>query len=80
MDTKFKEMKLKQDIGILYKGSFYREYETSDPSAEEQIRDVDIINDLPFVKLKTALYFKKKYTRKKDEKDIILINSFFKKH
>lgn len=46
---------------------------------EELIDDSEIIDDLPFVKLKYVLEWKKKMNREKDIEDIKLIEEFLKK-
>lgn len=43
---------------------------------DEMIKNADIINDLPFVKLEYVLEWKKSMWREKDLKDIELVNQY----
>ena len=74
------KINLAENIDVLYSGSYYREYEPNDPTVYDQIKNADIIDELPFIRLETVLYLKKKYTRDKDIKDIELIENYLKEN
>ena len=63
-------------VEALGKGSFYHNHKKGDPSVSEQIKNAEMIEGLPFVKLEYILHFKEKMDREKDIKDIKLIKSF----
>lgn len=46
-------------------------------TAQEQIEQVEIINNLPFVKLEFIKAYKQKLDREKDREDVILIENYF---
>lgn len=61
----------------------YPEAEDTDPekpSMEQQIKEADIIDGLPFVALRYTIYFKRQQGREKDLKDIGLIEEYLRSH
>jgi hypothetical protein len=47
-------------------------------SISQQIADAEVIEGVPFQKLDTCIYFKKKSAREKDLRDLELIEEYFK--
>jgi hypothetical protein len=74
------KIRISHDIEILGEGSFYEPRETDEPSVSEQIAQADIIDGLPFVNLRHVLYFKRKMRRKKDERDIAVLERLLDQH
>lgn len=66
----------KESVDILsdYKLGSYQ------PKTEDLIKNADIINGYPFVKLEDLVRFKKELNREKDIKDIELIRKFLSKN
>jgi hypothetical protein len=65
---------------ILKKGNYevdadYR-YGKYQPNQKELIKNAEIINDFPFIKLEELIKFKQALDRDKDKKDIELINNY----
>ncbi len=74
------KIRISQDIEVLGEGSFCAPRETGEPSVAEQIAQADIIEGLPFVSLHHVLYFKRKMRRKKDERDIAVLEHLLGQH
>jgi hypothetical protein len=72
------KIRIAPNIEALGEGSFYSDYFEDAPSVDEQIKQCEIIDGLPFVRLKTIIYFKEKVGRDKDKKDIELIQQYIK--
>lgn len=66
----------------LFKGEIelYFIWRPGEWDAEELIADAEIINDLPFIRLKHVLKWKNLYGREKDLKDIELIENYLKNY
>ncbi len=63
-------------VEILGQGSFFNYLDPEDPTVERQIRSAEIIDGLPFVKLKYIRHFKEKLGREKDLEDIKIIDQY----
>lgn len=72
------KIRINDDFEIFWKDSFKKVEQPRDPSSFEQIDTADTIDSLSFVNLEIVLYYKKKYTREKDIKDIELIENYLK--
>jgi hypothetical protein len=70
------KIRIAPNIEALGEKSFYYNFDASDPSVDEQIKNCEIIDGLPFVDLKYILYFKTKMDRAKDKTDAILIKEY----
>lgn len=49
------------------------------PDPMDQIKEAEIVNDVPFLRLQELVKWKKEFGREKDLKDIALIEDYFKK-
>ena len=74
------KIRISQDIEVLGEDSFSEPRDTGQPSVAEQIARADIIDGLPFVSLRHVLYFKRKMGRKKDERDIAVLERLLDQH
>ena len=64
-------------IETLHEGSFYNEMpDPTAPTIATRIQEADRIDGLPFDSLQNTLYFKRKWSREKDKKDIQMIEEF----
>ena len=63
-------------VEVLGEGSFFSNYSPEDPTVEHQIKTAEVIDGLPFVKLKFIRHFKEKLGREKDLKDIGIIDQY----
>lgn len=68
----FKKVKIGEHIEVLGVGSNFVSSPGA-PTVDDQIRDADIIHDLPFVSLEHVLYFKESMGRAKDAADIVVL-------
>jgi hypothetical protein len=81
LKTEYADYLLSED-NILYGnihilGKYLKAEEEIYATAEEQLAECELINDLPFVKLETIKKYKTKLARDKDLDDLILIDSYF---
>ena len=59
---------------------FYKDWGPGDWNVKELIKDAEVINDLPFVKLEQVIKWKKISAREKDLADVQLIQNFLEKN
>lgn len=63
-------------IEAFKEGSFKSIQDKEAPSIRHRIENAEVIQGLPFDRLETVLFFKKKQNRSKDQKDIQLIEKW----
>jgi hypothetical protein len=76
-DCQVIKLRLSENIEAMCQESFANR-EQNGPKIEEQLRDAEIIDGLPFENIKTTLYYKRNSNREKDKKDVELIESWLR--
>ena len=74
-DCQVMKLRLSDNIEAMCEASFEGSSEGS-PKIEQQIREAELIDELPFENIQTTLYFKKKSSRVKDARDVALIEKW----
>lgn len=71
------KLRLSDNIEAMCEASF-KDRNQDAPKIDQQIKEAEMIDGLPFENIQTTLYFKRKSTREKDAKDVVLIEKWLK--
>jgi hypothetical protein len=73
------KLRLSENIEVMCEASFAGRNQDS-PKIEQQIRESELIDGLPFENIQTTLFFKKRSNREKDARDVILIEKWLQEN
>lgn len=68
-DCKVMKLRLSENIEAMCEASFAGRNQDG-PKIEEQLKNAEIIDNLPFENIQTTLFWKRRSTREKDKKDV----------
>jgi hypothetical protein len=74
-DCNVMKIKLSENVEVMCEASFEGRNPDA-PKIDQQLREAEIIDDLPFENIQTTLFFKRKSTREKDLNDVELIEKW----
>lgn len=78
-DCEVMKLRLSDNIEVMCEASFAGKNSDA-PKIEQQIAEAELIDGLPFENIQTTLYFKKRSSREKDARDVILIEKWLKEN
>lgn len=73
------KLRLSDNIEVMCEASFAGRNQDA-PKIEQQLCEAEIIDGLPFENIQTTLYFKKKSSREKDARDVVLIEKWLQEN
>lgn len=78
-DCEVMKLRLSDNIEAMCEASFAGKNPDA-PKIEQQIAEAELIDGLPFENIQTTLYFKKRSSREKDARDVILIEKWLEEN